>query len=129
MDRNNAIREDHRSQITDTQRRAPVGCLRVGHKHELWAKMLGLVTSPRRPLQRPHRSLKAPAAEGTRRLKPRSAKQPLKRHTVAIDALVAIVNDKLGGDFEKGLGVLASRGGRGTQRQVRPKEESDGEQW
>ena len=51
-------------------------------------------------------------------------------HTVAIDALVAIVNDKLGGDFEKGLGVLASKSAGRTQRQVRPQRGVDtSEQW
>ena len=50
-------------------------------------------------------------------------------HTVAIDALVAIVNDKLGGDFEKGLGVLASKSAEELNAKYGPKEESDDEQW
>lgn len=48
-------------------------------------------------------------------------------HTVAIDTLVAIVNDKLGGDFEKGLGVLASKSAGELNSKYGPQE--DGGQW
>ena len=48
-------------------------------------------------------------------------------HTVAIDALVGIVNDKLGGDFEKGLGVLASKSAEELNTKYGPKTEK--EQW
>ena len=51
-------------------------------------------------------------------------------HTVAIDALVAIVNDKLGGDFEKGLGVLGGKTADELNAKYAPKEaDTTGEQW
>ncbi|WGL30547.1 hypothetical protein SCRES2_gp8 [Synechococcus phage S-CRES2] len=49
-------------------------------------------------------------------------------HTVAIDTLVTIVGDKLGGDFEKGLGVLASKSAEELNAKYGPKSE-EAEQW
>ena len=49
-------------------------------------------------------------------------------HTVAIDTLVTIVGDKLGGDFEKGLGVLASKSAEELNAKYGPKTE-EAEQW
>jgi hypothetical protein len=48
-------------------------------------------------------------------------------HTVAIDTLVGIVNDKLGGDFEKGLGVLNGKTAEELNAKYGPKDEV--EQW
>jgi pyruvate/2-oxoglutarate dehydrogenase complex dihydrolipoamide acyltransferase (E2) component len=51
-------------------------------------------------------------------------------HTVAIDTLVAIVGDKLGGDFEKGLGVLASKSADELNAKYAPSEAgTTSEQW
>ena len=48
-------------------------------------------------------------------------------HTVAIDTLVAIVNDKLSGDFEKGLGVLSSKSAEELNEKYAPA--STDEEW
>jgi len=51
-------------------------------------------------------------------------------HTVAIDTLVAIVGDKLGGDFEKGLGVLAIKSADELNAKYAPNEAGTAsEQW
>ena len=74
---------------------------------------------------------KAPSAEAAKASEATFREAALEKgvHTVAIDALVAIVGDKLGGDFEKGLGVLASKSAEELNAKYGPKEESDGEQW
>ena len=126
--------------ITDTQRRG--WCLAAaavfGIGVEMWT---------RDPLESGYQSEEAPAAAP--RAAPAATAQPAPSaevakaseatfreaalekgvHTVAIDALVAIVGDKLGGDFEKGLGVLASKSAEELNAKYGPKEESDGEQW
>ena len=143
--RNNAIPYEKITarDVTDTQRRGT--CLAAsfvfGLAYELWAKM---------PLESGYQSEEAPAApkaatkapsaaaaKASEPLVPDTATEATFReaalekgvHTVAIDALVAIVNDKLGGDFEKGLGVLASKSAEELNAKYGPKEESDGEQW
>ena len=139
--RNNAIPYEKITarDVTDTQRRGT--CLAAsfvfGLAYELWAKM---------PLESGYQSEEAPAAP---KAAPAATAQPAPSaevakaseatfreaalekgvHTVAIDALVAIVGDKLGGDFEKGLGVLASKSAEELNAKYGPKEESDGEQW
>ena len=50
-------------------------------------------------------------------------------HTVAIDVLVGIVKDKLGGDFAKGLGVLAGKTAEELNAKYGPKEEVSSGQW
>lgn len=138
--RNNAIPYEKITarDVTDTQRRGT--CLAAsfvfGLAYELWAKM---------PLESGYQSEEAPAAP---KAAPAATAQPAPSveaakaseatfreaalekgiHTVAIDALVAIVNDKLGGDFEKGLGVLASKSAEELNSKYGPKTEDDG-QW
>lgn len=48
-------------------------------------------------------------------------------HTVAIDALVDIVNGKLGGDFEKGLATLAAKSADELNAKYAPAEEDSGD--
>lgn len=148
--RNNAIPYEKITarDVTDTQRRGT--CLAAsfifGLAYELWAKM---------PLESGYQSEEAPAAApkaaptatqaqapsaaaakgseagkstgGTSEATFREAALEKGVHTVAIDALVAIVSDKLGGDFEKGLGVLASKSAEELNSKYGPKED-DG-QW
>ena len=143
--RNNAIPFEKITarDITDTQRRGTcmAAAFIFGLAYELWAKM---------PLESGYQSEEAPAApkaatkapsaaaaKASEPLVPDTASEATFReaalekgvHTVAIDALVAIVGDKLGGDFEKGLGVLASKSAEELNAKYGPKEESDGEQW
>jgi hypothetical protein len=102
--------------ITDTQRRGMcmAAAMHFGLAYELWAKM---------PMENGYKSEQAPAApkaatpaqapsaEAVKASEATFREAALEKgvHTVAIDALVEIVNDKLGGDFEKGLGVLAGK--------------------
>ena len=143
--RNNAIPYEKITarDVTDTQRRGT--CLAAsfvfGLAYELWAKM---------PLESGYQSEEAPAAPKAATKAPSAAaakvSEPLVPdtaseatfreaalekgvHTVAIDALVAIVNDKLGGDFEKGLGVLASKSAEELNAKYGPTPESVEEQW
>lgn len=146
--RNNAIPFDKITarDITDTQRRGT--CLAAsfifGLAYELWAKLpleSGYQSeAPQEAPAAPKAATKAPsaaAAKASEPLVPGTATEATFReaalekgvHTVAIDALVAIVGDKLGGDFEKGLGVLASKSAEELNAKYGPKEESDGEQW
>ena len=144
--RNNAIPFDKITarDITDTQRRGMcmAAAMHFGLAYELWAKMPmeNGYKSEEAPTTAPKAATKAPsaaAAKASEPLVPDAASEATFReaalekgiHTVAIDALVAIVNDKLGGDFEKGLGVLASKSAEELNAKYGPKEESDGEQW
>ena len=143
--RNNAIPYEKITarDVTDTQRRGT--CLAAsfifGLAYELWAKMPlesgyqseEAPTAPKAPTASPSKAPSEPkaAAEGAKASEATFREAALEKgiHTVAIDALVAIVNDKLGGDFEKGLGVLASKSAEELNTKYGPKEESDGEQW
>ena len=132
--------------ITDTQRRGSCMCLAYtfGLAGEIWAKMKlesgwgvsdeeGAPAAPLAGTQAPAPSTPTPApvVEAVKASEATFREAALEKgiHTVAIDALVAIVSDKLGGDFEKGLGVLASKSAEELNAKYGPKEESDGEQW
>jgi len=122
--------------VSDTQRRGlcMAAAMTFGLAYELWAKM---------PLENPYRISgdeevpAAPKAAPTATAKPAPSAEVAKAseatfreaalekgvHTVAIDALVAIVGDKLGGDFEKGLGVLASKSAEELNSKYAPGDE------
>ena len=89
--------------------------------------------APKAPGAKPSPAPSEPkaAAEGAKASEATFREAALEKgvHTVAIDALVAIVGDKLGGDYEKGLGVLAGKSAEELNAKYGPKEESDGEQW
>ena len=139
--------------VTDTQRRGACMCLAFtfGLAAELWAKMKlesGWGASPeggeapKSPPKAGTQTTAAPAKAAAEAVKEfrgsagateatfREAALEKGIHTVAIDALVAIVNEKLGGDFEKGLGVLASKSAEELNSKYAPNEtNSDGEQY
>ena len=146
--RNNAIPFDKITarDITDTQRRGTcmAAAFVFGLAYELWAKLpmengyaapaaQEAPAAPKAPGAKPSPAPSEPkaAAEGAKASEATFREAALEKgiHTVAIDALVAIVNDKLGGDFEKGLGVLASKSAEELNTKYGPKEESDGERW
>lgn len=123
--------------ITDTQRRGMcmAAAMTFGLAYELWAKMPlesgyaapAAEEAPTAPKAAPA-ATKAPSAEVAKASKPTEAtfrEAALEKgiHTVAIDALVGIVNDKLGGDFEKGLGVLAGKSAEELNAKYGPKGE------
>ena len=146
--RNNAIPFEKITarDITDTQRRGTcmAAAFVFGLAYELWAKLpmengyaapaaQEAPAAPKAPGAKPSPAPSEPkaAAEGAKASEATFREAALEKgvHTVAIDALVGIVNDKLGGDFEKGLGVLASKSAEELNAKYGPKEESDGEQW
>ena len=145
--RNNAIPYDKITarDVTDTQRRGTcmAAAFTFGLAYELWAKL---------PMESGYQSEEAPAAPkapaspsspSKAPSEPKAAAEVAKAseatfreaalekgvHTVAIDALVAIVGDKLGGDFEKGLGVLASKSAEELNAKYGPAPKSVEEQW
>lgn len=131
--RNNAIPYDKITarDITDTQRRGMcmAAAMHFGLAYELWAKLpleSGYAApsgdeerplAPSRPApaaaaKAPTTTGAAPATGGTSKIGEASFREAALEkgvHTVAIDALVEIVKDKLGGDFNKGLGVLSGK--------------------
>ena len=126
--------------VTDTQRRGMcmAAAMIFGLGYELWANdpMEDSYSrgeeAPEAPKAAPAATAQpAPSAEVAKASEATFREAALEKgvHTVAIDALVAIVGDKLGGDFEKGLGVLASKSAEELNAKYGPKEESDGEQW
>ena len=134
--RNNAIPFEKITarDITDTQRRGTcmAAAFVFGLAYELWAKMpleSGYQSeapqeAPAAPKAAPV-ATKAPSAEAAKASEATFREAALEKgvHTVAIDALVAIVGDKLGGDFEKGLGVLASKSAEELNTKYAPKGE------
>ena len=143
--KNNSVDYDNidARNITDTQRRGSCMCLAYtfGLAGEIWAKMRlesgwgvpeeeGATVAPKAPAP----SLTAPVAAAAEVVKASEAtfrEAALKKgiHTVAIDALVGIVNDKLGGDFGKGLGTLASKTAAELNEKYAPSEGSGDGQW
>jgi len=146
--RNNAIPYDKITarDITDTQRRGMcmAAAMHFGLAYELWAKLPlesgyaapGGEEAPVAP--------KAPAAQAAPKAAPAAAtggtseaseatfrETALEKgvRTVAIDALVEIVKDKLSGDYAKGIGVLNSKSTEELNAKYGPKEGSDGEEW
>jgi hypothetical protein len=136
--RNNAIPYEKITarDITDTQHRGTcmAAAFIFGLAFELWAKM---------PLESGYQSDEAPS-EAPKAAPVAKAPAPAKEevteatfretalekgiHTVAIDALVEIVNGKLSGDFGKGLTTLNSKSADELNAKYGPKED-DGEQW
>ena len=146
--RNNAIPYDKITarDITDTQRRGMcmASAMHFGLAYELWAKLplesgyaspeSSEVTEAPKARVAPAATQAAPAAAsgGTSKAGEASFREAALEkgvHTVAIDALVGIVNDKLGGDFEKGLGVLNGKTAEELNAKYGPKEEASSEQW
>lgn len=132
--------------ITDTQRRGMcmAAAMTFGLAYELWAKM-PMESGYNAPAseEAPKTAPKAPAAQAAPKAAPvadsggtsevsevtfREAALEKGVHTVAIDAIVSIVNDKLGGDFKKGLGVLNGKSTEELNAKYGPKEEAD-DQW
>ena len=139
--RNNAIPFDKITarDITDTQRRGMclAAAMHFGLAYELWAKLplesgyaaQGGEEAPKAPPAAT--AQQAPSAEAAKASEATFREAALEKgiHTVAIDALVGIVNDKLGGDFEKGLGVLASKSAEELNAKYGPTPNSVEEQW
>lgn len=123
--RNNAIAYDKidARDITDTQRRGMcmAAAMTFGLAYELWAKMpmeTGYKTGEEAPAAAPKaapaatKAAPAPATGGTSEVTEATFREAALEkgvHTTAIDALVEIVNEKLGGDFGKGRATLDSK--------------------
>lgn len=141
--------------ITDTQRRGACMCLAFtfGLAAELWAKMKlesGWGASPEEGAA-PKAPVAPVAGTQTTAAPAPAAVEAVKEfrgsagvteatfreealtkgiHTVAIDALVTIVGEKLGGDFAKGLEVLGSKSAEELNKKYAPNEtNADGEEW
>jgi hypothetical protein len=129
--------------ISDTQRRGMcmAAAMTFGLAYELWAKMpmesgYNAPAGEEAPKAAPKAAAtatpaQAPSAEAVKASEATFREAALEKgvHTVAIDTLVGIVNDKLGGDFEKGLGVLNSKTAEELNAKYGPKEEASPEQW
>ncbi|WGL30434.1 recombinase [Synechococcus phage S-CRES1] len=142
--RNSAIAFDKITarDVTDTQRRGMcmAAAMHFGLAYELWAKMPmengyqseEAPAAPKAPTSAPSKAPSEPkvAAEAVKESEATFREAALEKgvHTVAIDTLVTIVGDKLGGDFEKGLGVLASKSAEELNAKYGPKSE-EAEQW
>jgi hypothetical protein len=141
--RNNAIPYEKITarDITDTQRRGT--CLAAsftfGLAYELWAKMpleSGYAESAPEPAPEsaPKTTGKASRSSGTENAEAAKVSEASFRevalekgvHTVAIDALVAIVNEKLGGDFDKGCQTLNSKSADELNSKYAPSEAGPG---
>lgn len=127
--------------ITDTQRRGMcmAAAMHFGLAYELWAKMPleNGYTAPateEAPKPAPAATQPAPLAKETTGGTPEATEASFREaalekgvHTVAIDALVDIVNEKLGGDFEKGLATLAAKSADELNAKYAPAEEDSGD--
>ena len=118
--------------ITDTQRRGMcmAAAMTFGLAYELWAKMplesgyaAPVEEAPTPAPKTAPAATKAPSAEAAKASEATFREAALEKgvHTVAIDALVKIVGEKLGGDFEKGLGVLAGKSAEELNTKYGPK--------
>jgi len=140
--RNNAIPYDKITarDITDTQRRGMcmAAAMHFGLAYELWAKLPlesgyaapGTDEAPAAPKATTLAVATVPSAEVAKASEATFREAALEKgvHTVAIDTLVAIVGDKLGGDYAKGIGVLNSKSAEELNAKYGPKTE-DAEQW
>ena len=123
--------------ITDTQRRGMcmAAAMTFGLAYELWAKMPleSGYQSEEAPAvaPKPATAQQAPSAEAAKVSEATFREAALEKgvHTVAIDALVNIVKDKLDGNFEKGLGVLGGKSAEELNSKYGPKESSTDEKW
>jgi len=129
--------------ISDTQRRGMcmAAAMTFGLAYELWAKMP--MESGYQGNSAPDSAPKAPAAQAAPKAAPAAdsggtseASETTFRefllekgvHTVAIDACVGIVNDKLGGDWAKGTKQVGSKSAEELNAKYGPKQEAD-DQW
>lgn len=142
--RNNAIPYDKITarDITDTQRRGMcmAAAMHFGLAYELWAKLplesgySAPSADEERPLaSAPAAAKAAPAAAsgGTSKIGEASFREAALEkgvHTVAIDALVEIVKEKLGGDFNKGLATLEAKSAQELNAKYAP-DASGEENW
>ena len=119
--------------ITDTQRRGMcmAAAMHFGLAYELWAKMpmengfaADSATPEAAPVAAPAVAKTPEATEATFR----EAALAKGVDTRAIDALVGIVGEKLGGDFKKGLATLNSKTAEELNAKYAPAA-SDGSQW
>jgi len=140
--KNNAIPFDEITarDVTDTQRRGMcmAAAMTFGLTYELWAKDKMEEAYSRNDsapeaapdsAPKPAPTASKAVAEVARASEATFREAALEKgvHTVAIDTLVGIVNDKLGGDFEKGLGVLNGKTAEELNAKYGPKDEV--EQW
>ena len=133
--------------ITDTQRRGMcmAAAMHFGLAYELWAKMPmenGYTapeptseTAPKAPVVAPttttgtSTSVTATTTAEATEATFREAALAKGVDTRAIDALVTIVGEKLGGDFNKGLATLNSKSAEELNAKYAPAAEDDGSQW
>lgn len=147
--RNNAIPYDKITarDITDTQRRGMcmAAAMHFGLAYELWAKLplesgyagqsgVEEVAAAPKAQAAPVATQAAPVAAsgGTSKATEATFREFLLEkgvHTVAIDACVGIVNDKLGGDWAKGTKQVGSKSAEELNSKYGPKEESEASQW
>ena len=150
--RNNAIPYEKITarDITDTQRRGTcmAAAFVFGLAYELWAKMP--LESGYQPEEAPAVAPKsspsstttasqaprstapqAPSAEAAKASEATFREAALEKgiHTVAIDALVGIVNDKLGGSFGEGLKVLEKKSAEYYNSTYAPQESGNEKPW
>ena len=132
--------------VTDTQRRGMcmAAAMHFGLAYELWAKMPmenGYTapdptpeTAPKAPVAAPttttgtSTSVTATTTSEATEATFREAALAKGVDTRAIDALVTIVGEKLGGDFNKGLATLNSKSAEELNAKYAPAED-DGSQW
>lgn len=140
--RNNAIPYEKITarDVTDTQRRGTcmAAAFTFGLAYELWAKM-PLESGYQSETEAPAAPKASPSLTTTASLEPPSTKVSAEAakgseatfreaalekgvHTVAIDALVAIVNKKLGGNFNKGRATLDSKSAEELNAKYAPDE-------
>lgn len=147
--RNNAIPYEKITarDITDTQRRGMcmAAAMHFGLAYELWAKLpleSGYAPAAADEAVAAPKSQAAPAATqaapvaasgGTSEASEATFREEALEkgvHTVAIDALVKIVGQKLSGDFAKGLETLRGMSAEELNKKYAPNEKSaEGEQW
>lgn len=150
--RNNAIPYDKITarNVTDTQRRGMcmAAAMTFGLAYELWAKMPlenGYTStednsaSESAPKTSPSSTTKASqeppstkaAAEAVKESEATFREAALEKgvHTAAIDTLVTIVYEKLGGDFDKGRKTLDSKSSDELNSKYAPNEAGPNEQW
>ena len=137
--RNNAIPYEKITarDITDTQRRGMcmAAAMHFGLAYELWAKMPmeNAYAAPEaaKSTPAPVATQAAPAAAPAEVTEATFRETALSKgiHTVAIDALVGIVGDKLGGDFAKGVATLESKTADELNAKYAPEAATDDGNW
>ena len=140
--RNNAIPFEKITarDITDTQRRGMcmAAAMHFGLAYELWAKMpmenayaapeaAKATAAPTVSTPAPVAAQAAPAVVTEATFRETALAKGI--HTVAIDALVGIVGDKLGGDFAKGVATLESKTADELNAKYGPADATDDGNW